>query len=49
MHGKIKFERPDGTVGKSPSTGTTLFAKGPEGVAALQNAYSNGLGMLIVK
>lgn len=35
VRGKIKFERPDGSVGKSPSNGTTLFAAGDRAVAAL--------------
>src|SRR5215216_7423591 len=30
--GKVKFERPDGSVGKSPSNGTTLFASGRRGL-----------------
>jgi len=32
---KIKFERPDGTRGEWPGTGTALFACGPVAVAAL--------------
>lgn len=44
--GKVKFERPDGSVGKSPSNGTTLFASGSRGVQALFNAESAGLGYL---
>ena len=32
---KVKFERPDGSIGASPSTGTTLFACGPVAVTAL--------------
>ena len=38
IHGKVKFERPDGSVGKAPSNGTTLFAAGGRGVAALRRA-----------
>lgn len=38
IRGKIKFERPDGSVGKSPSNGTTLFAAGPRAVAALERS-----------
>lgn len=41
---KIKFERPDGSIGKSPGTGTALMAIGERGVAALRNA--RGLGWL---
>ena len=43
---KIKFERPDGSAGKQPGTGSALMAKGPSGVKALINARS--LGWLIV-
>lgn len=32
---KIKFEKPDGTLGESPGTGTSLFAAGERAVAAL--------------
>lgn len=32
---KIKFERPDGTRGEWPGTGTALFAAGDRAVAAL--------------
>lgn len=42
--GKIKFERPDGSTGDSPSTGTTLLAAGMRGRAALINASIHGLG-----
>jgi len=40
---KIKFERPDGTVGKSPGTGTVLLASGQRAVAALFRAKSLGM------
>lgn len=43
--GKVKFERPDGSIGKSPSNGTTLFAAGSFAVSALQVAAQNGLGV----
>lgn len=43
---KIKFERPDGSVGESPSNGSTLFAIGDIGVKALLNASVNELGLL---
>lgn len=39
---KIKFERPDGTVGESPGTGTCLFASGGRAVRALLRARSLG-------
>lgn len=43
---KIRFLRPDGTEGKSPSTGTALMAAGPQGVVALERAHLHGLGIL---
>jgi len=42
---KIRFLRPDGTEGVSPSNGTALFAAGDRGVTALERAHSNGLGI----
>jgi len=39
--GKIKFERPDGSIGESPGTGTCLFASGARASDALQRS---GLG-----
>ena len=36
--GKPRFERPDGTVGKQPGNGVTLWAAGPRAVAALLRA-----------
>lgn len=39
---KIKFERPDGSLGEQPGQGTTLFAAGPVAVAALDRARSLG-------
>ena len=35
---KIKFERPDGSVGKQPGTGSALMAKGLRGARALKSA-----------
>ena len=46
---KIKFIRPDGSEGKQPSNGTTLFAIGAKGVQALEKAQRNGLGILLKK
>lgn len=40
---KVKFERPDGTRGEHPSTGTTLFAAGERAVRALERAQCLGL------
>lgn len=40
---KIKFERPDGSIGGSPGTGTALFASGPTAAAALDQCR---LGMI---
>lgn len=42
---KVRFLRPDGTEGKSPSNGTTLWAAGALGHAALIRA--SGLGFLV--
>jgi hypothetical protein len=43
---RVKFERPDGSVGKSPSTGTTLWAAGMNGHIALRRARHLGVWML---
>lgn len=43
---KVRFLRPDGTEGKSPSNGTALWAIGPQAVAALANASRVGFGIL---
>lgn len=39
---KVRFLRPDGSEGKSPSTGTALMAAGPKGHAALMRARKSG-------
>lgn len=46
---KVKFIKPDGTTGDSPSTGTTLFAYGERAVIALRHAEHNGLGTLLIR
>lgn len=43
---KIKFVRADGSIGKSPGTGTCLWAVGTRGVDALRHAERAGLGIL---
>lgn len=43
---KIKFERPDGSLGKSPGCGAALMAAGVRGDRALINARNAGLGWL---
>ena len=43
---KVKFVRPDGSLGKSPSNGTALWAAGQRGVSALRRAAGEGLGIL---
>lgn len=43
---KIRFLRPDGSEGKSPSNGTALWAVGERGRFALRNAADHGLGVL---
>ena len=45
---KIKFERPDGSRGESPGTGTALFAAGDRAVAALRRA-SPRLGFVTMR
>lgn len=40
---KVKFERPDGSLGASPSGGTALWAAGPRAVDALKRGASLGL------
>lgn len=44
VSGKVKFIRPDGSLGASPSVGTTLLAMGKEACYALEAAERNGLG-----
>lgn len=43
---KIRFLRPDGSEGVSPSNGTCLWAAGARAVAALERANRAGLGIL---
>jgi len=43
---KLKFIGLDGQPGKSPAQGTALLAAGARGVAALESAERNGLGLL---
>ena len=40
---KVKFERPDGSIGKSPGNGTTLFAAG---MVASDALIQSGLGLV---
>lgn len=42
---KVKFERPDGSLGKQPGNGTTLWASGTRAIAALERAAASGLGI----
>jgi len=44
IYQKVKFIRPDGSIGKSPSTGTSLFAIGDKACNALITAQTRGLG-----
>lgn len=39
--GKVQFERPDGSVGKSPGAGVTLWAAGERAVNALVRAEAS--------
>lgn len=48
VNGKVKFIRPDGSLGKQPGNGTTLFSIGGEGFKALERAEKAGLGWLAV-
>ena len=47
--GKVRFIRPDGTLGKSPSNGTTLFASGGRAMTALLRAQNRGLGCTFIR
>lgn len=47
LEGKVKFIRCDGSLGKSPSTGTTLWASGERAKNALKRAANNGLGVYL--
>ena len=49
LDGKVRFIRPDGSLGKSPSVGTTLIAMGKSGCDALENAEREGLGRRFVR
>ena len=45
--GKVKFERPDGSIGKSPGSGVTLWAAGLTlACDALERAEKAGLGSM---
>lgn len=44
---KIKFERPDGSTGDSPGTGSALVASGSRGRAALLRASKARLGGVV--
>lgn len=46
ISGKVKFIRPDGTIGKSPGNGTVLAAAGQRAVSALVRAETAGLGLV---
>jgi hypothetical protein len=43
---KIRFLRPDGSEGKSPSNGTALWASGSKAQCALFRAADRGLGVV---
>lgn len=45
---KLRFLRPDGSEGKSPSNGTCLFASGDRAVAALVRAEKADLGFTAI-
>jgi len=48
LDGKVKFIKPDGSVGAQPSNGTTLFGIGEKAIQDLKIAESNGLGKLYI-
>lgn len=48
LRGKVKFERPDGTIGKSPGSGVTLWGIGTRASVALGRAQKD-LGSLWVR
>jgi hypothetical protein len=41
----VKFERPDGSIGAQPGTGTTLFAAGKRAANALERAQRLGIAL----
>jgi hypothetical protein len=43
---KLRFLRPDGTEGRSPSCGTALLATGERGAQALRRAAAKSFGIL---
>lgn len=45
--GKVKFIRPDGSEGRSPSNGTSLFAAGERARQSLIRAQAVGLGVMM--
>lgn len=47
VDGKIKFTNPDGTKDNQPANGSTLFAYGAQGVAALLIGEMHGLGVVL--
>ena len=47
--GKPKFERPDGSIGKSPGHGVTLWASGGRATDALLRAEQTGFGTVFVR
>lgn len=46
---KVKFERPDGSIGEQPGTGTTLLAAGHRAAAALHRAAVLGVAFIPVR
>lgn len=49
INGKVPFVRPDGSIGRQPSNGTTLLGYGPLAYGALWTAQKRGLGILFKK
>jgi hypothetical protein len=46
---KVKFERPDGSIGEQPGTGTTLLAAGQRAAVALHRAAILGVSFTPVR
>jgi len=46
---RVKFIRPDGSIGGSPANNTCLFAIGEKAVSALKQAEINGLGVCVLR
>jgi len=48
FNGRIKFERPDGTIGNRPGSGMNLLAIGETGFSAVCRAHRSGIGTMMI-